>query len=691
MDWLINSPSPVEWFYVSNWFGKLFGQGFWWDGLRVWLSMSLLMLLPGLGLSYVLQPGELRRELRLPMATLLGFFPPLLLFFILGLSGLYRWWAWLLAGLLMSGVVIWRYGKRIVQEFHWKDWDKWRLLFYGLVGLYFFFSAVALVNNGLLDYDTLFGQIGPVSHLFFEGTYRPFDMGVPLISRHELFPGPIAFHSAVNALGVAPWLGVSLAMVFLAPLLVSVWGRLAEHFWARSEYFVVFLSLVTFAGFRLRSGRGTVLGLFFVFALLLLPLIFKELRKVDWRSLLRPSVFVSLMIALALYINVEMGAIILGATLLWAVMAWLTGQRALQRVLLWGMALGFVLYAPWFVIVITLIFSDSMTLMFGLYALLIVAAVGLAFVPALKLKKALVLRGIVALIVLGTGVLLLQGRFTELLRLPTFLPYMGGLALGAALLYAAWKPDWKRDSLWVLPLCFGVLMFMVIPWLKPVFVGLGAPEQVLYFLFDKPLGSVFPELAAKLQEYFLPIFSVFAMGALLSVFVKWWPWKKWMSMSLIVILMFFAAVRIHESDFEDYVKGQTLAANVLYLIATPVAFVDTPQWFAPEALPMLVELEKYVEPGDRFFDFYSVNNPYQPETQLPYLVLGLGAVSVGPEDLVAQQYAPEVLDQLVDLAVDFVLIQPGPGGDAQNWLDDSRTEILYGDGTHYILLKISSS
>ncbi|MEK7146195.1 MAG: hypothetical protein AAB802_03345, partial [Patescibacteria group bacterium] len=275
---IFNSPVPITGLHLENFFSKVFDPEIWLDFFLAQFGFLLVIVLPGLGLSYILQPKILDRGLRLSFGFALGFLFPVLLFYLLGFTHLYFRGIWAAAAVLLGAIPLVIYRKRF-----WEEWTaqppNWKsILFYGSIGLYFLISYISLHFYGTLDADILFGQAGPAKHLFETHVYKPFDMGVLPIHRHELFPGPISFHSAFSLFGAPSWVAVTAVMVVLAPLMLRMVGQLSEGLMKKTEFLTAFLSLTTFAGFRMRGGRGTILALTFLFGFLLLPQIFTELK-----------------------------------------------------------------------------------------------------------------------------------------------------------------------------------------------------------------------------------------------------------------------------------------------------------------------------------------------------------------------------------------------------------------------------
>ncbi len=690
MQWLLNAPFTLSWEHFSNFFGKIWSWDLWLTFVLSNLGFLIAILIPGLALSYVLQPRALTRALRLCFGLALGFVFPLVLFYVLGLTHLYYKVAWILVSALFSGLSVWKFRRKFL--------DEWTAMpaptsvsaaVYGFLVLYFLISYIAFFADGIMDYDILFGQVAPAVHLFFEHVYQPFDMGAIPIVRHELFPGPISMHSAFMMFGTTPWVAAAAVMVLLAPIMLMMIGKFSDYIFKKSEYLVIFMSLVTFLGFRIKNARGTVLALIFLFGFLLLPQIFEQLNeKADakLKQILKPVVATALMVALSLYTNIEIGAILLGIMGLVFAGSWLTGRRVLMKTVLLGICLGLLLYAPWFVTVALLAFGQSLFLMLALYAGLAVLAFALIFLPKLEISSSLFEKILLGLMVVGTAIAAYAGEAGSLFRLPDALRYLTFFSAIPLVIFAWRKPDFDKHSFFIYSWFFAILFVDIYPRLSPVAAQIGLPEKLQYFLFDKELGSVFPELRAKIQEYFLPLFDLMLLGGTLAWSAKNWLWKKWTFAVFIALFFFFTTVRFVESDYEEYPRGQTISSMVYYWLATQYAFDERPIWLKPQAEQVMKVLNEVKKPGDKLFSFYAIYNPYYPEDIYPYLMTGVGTVGLDKDDLVSEEYTSELLDQAIEAGATYALIMPGPES-PQTWLDDERVKIAAksDDGTYMLL------
>lgn len=680
------------------------------------LGFLLLILIPGLGLSYLLRPSglgvsagaagsaseseniaPLGRGLRLSFGLALGFIFPVVLFYVLGILHLYYEWIWILAGLVLSGFSIQKFGKTFLME--WREGgqiNKSVKCFYGLLIFYFLCNYLAFFTQGVMDYDILFGQVAPAVHLFFEHVYRPFDMGAVPIVRHEFFPGPISFHSAFMAFGEfvkpvfsagEPWVAVSAVMVLLAPLMLLMVGKFSESLIPGTEFFTIFMTLTTFLGFRIKNGRGTVLALIFLFGFLLLPKIFEGLSsntivsqknkfsKFLSSEILKPSIACAIFVALSLYTNIEIGAILLGVAVLVVLGSWLSNNRALMNTVLFGTAGGFLLYFPWFLTVSLLTFNASLLPMLALYFGIIFLALLLTKLPKVEIDSSKLERILLIIIVIGALIAMFIGAWGSLFRLPDGLKYLSAFSTLPILYFAFRKPDLNRHGFFIYSWLFAILFIDIYPLLQPAFAQVGLPEKLQYFLFDKPLGSVFPELRAKIHEYFLPSFALIFLSGSLVWIRKNWLWQKWTLALCLLVFFYFTTVRFQESDFEEYPRGQTFSSLIYYNLATEYAFAQMPIWLKPGQMPVMEELNKIKKPGDKIFNFYAIYNPYYPEHNFPYLITGVGTVPLNKEDLVSEEYTVELLDQVIAAGANYAFFMPGPNS-PEVWLADSRVKVV---------------
>lgn len=677
MQWFLNSPYELYWDHALNFFAHLFSLDPWLSLIAANLSFLILILIPGFALSYLLRDKKMDLSLRTSFALALGFFVPLVLFYLLGLTHLYYKIAWLISGLILSGLSIWKFRKNFAAE--WKDShvSRFEKIFYSLVGLYIFYTYIAVFPNGIIDFDILFGQVGPASFLFFEHYYNPFDMGALPITRHELFPGPIAYHS-VFMLGAAPWVGITAVLVFLGPLFYRMLGQISEFFIARgSQYFAVIFALVTFFGFRFRSGRGTVMAMIFLFAFFLLTRVYENLLEkgeAKFKEVLRPAIANSIFVAMALYVNIEIAAILLGIMVLVFVFSWLTNYRALMKTIALSIAGGFLLYLPWFGTVLAILFKEKMLLFLAAYFVMILLALAFYKLPKVEVKEQLLSRILLVLIAalfVWSGII---GRLFDLFRLPQYLMWISAAALLGFGIYSFKKINFKTSMFLLAVWIFALTLTVLYPHLRPLFASLGAAESLMFVLFDKDVGSVFPELVTKVYEYFLPLFTVLMAAALLTFAQSKWQWNKKYFYVLLVIFFYFVCFRIQASDMDDRTRGQTLGANFYLAMASQYAFGEAPGWYPEPAQEVMAELRKIKKPGDRVFSFMTAYNPYFPETQYHYIVEGVGTAPLGEEDLVADKYTIEVLNQVIEAGADYLLISNAV--DPTLWLNDPRVEVI---------------
>ncbi len=693
MSWFLNLPFPLTPAHLFNFFGKFLNLDLWVTLILANLGFLLVILIPGIGLSYFLKP-KLSVSLRVSFGLSLGFIFPILLFYVLGFSHLYYKIAWVICGILLSGFFVWKFRRDFLEEWKSSKPAKSEMIFYGFLTLYFLLQYVAFFKEGIMDYDILFGQVAPAVHLFFEHVYRPFDMGAIPIVRHELFPGPISFHSVFMMFGSTPWVAATAVLVILAPLMLRMLGQFSGFLIPGTEFFTVFMTLTTFLGFRIKNGRGTVLALVFLFGFLLLPRIFEELNEkkdAKFKELIRPIISTGILVALSLYTNIEIGAILLGILGVAVLGSWLTGRRALMKTLLFGVAVGFLIFAPWFVTVALLAFGNSLLSIVGLYIALALLALALTFLPKLKVSSNLLEKIFLILIVVGTAIAAYIGAAGSLFRLPDYLRYLTFFA-SIPLVYFAWKkPDFEKHSFFIYSWFFAILFVDIYPLLSPVAAQIGLPEKLQYFLFDKPLGSVFPELRAKVQEYFLPSFDLILLAGVLVWIAKKWLWKKWSLVLCAVIFFFVTCVRFEASDYEEYPRGQTISSMIYYTLATQYAFDEQPVWLKPQAVQIMRIFNNIKKPGDKIFSFYAIYNPYFPEDVYPYLMSGVGTVGLDREDLKSDKYNTEVLDQAVAAGANYAIFMPGPES-PEIWLNDPRVKVVaLSDDSTYILVSLKKN
>lgn len=676
MQWFFNGPTPFYWDFVTNFFGHLFTVSAWTTLIAAGFSFLILILMPGFALSYLLK-NKMDLSLRTSFALALGFIVPVILFYVLGLTHFYYKIAWLIAGLILSGISIWKLRKNFLAEWKESNVSRFEKIFYALLTLYILYLYIALLPNGTIDFDILFGQVGPATFLFNEHYYNPFDMGALPITRHELFPGPISYNS-VFMLGASPWLGLAAAMVFIAPLVYRMFGQIAEFFIVKgSQYWAVIFALITFFGFRFRNGRGTAMAMIFLFAFFLLAKIYPNLlEKGETKSkeILKPIIANSIFVTMALYVNIEIASILLGLMVLIFVFAWLSNYRALMKTITFGFIGGFLLYTPWFATVSQLLFADKFWIFTGLYFGIMIAAFLLGNLPKVEVKENLLARILLISFALFFAGAVYFGDIENLFRLPTFAKYLTMISLLAVWIYSFKKFDFKK-GIFILAVWFFALGITIIyPFLRQFFVGVGAPESLLYVLFDKELGSVFPELMTKTYEYFLPLFAFLPLAGLLSLVKKHWLWNKAYFYAMLAVFFYFVCLRIQASDFDDKVRGQTLGANLYLSLASEYAYGDGPGWYKKADREVMTVLHEFKKPGDRIFSFKTAINPYFPETQYHYIVEGVGTLGIDKEDFVAYDYSIEVLNQVIEAGADYLLISTQV--DPTVWLSDPRVEML---------------
>lgn len=687
MDWLLSLPFSLNSDHFANFFVKFWNFELWMTLILANLGFFLLILIPGIGLSYYLQ-GRLSASLRVSFGLSLGFIFPVLIFYVLGLSHLYYKTAWVICGILLSGFFMWRFRADFLREWKSSETTKSTKVFYGILLMFFLAMYIAFFKEGVMDYDILFGQVAPAVHLFFEHVYNPFDMGAIPIVRHELFPGPISFHSVFMMFGSTPWVAVTAVMVVLAPLMLRMFGQFSEFLMSRSEFFTVFMMLVTFLGFRIKNGRGTVLALIFLFGFLLLPRIFKELnekRDAKFKDLLKPIISTAILVALSLYTNIEIGAILLGILAIAVVGSWLSGRRAMMKTLLFGLAGAFVIFAPWFLTVALLAFGNSLVLIIAFYLGLALLALVLTFLPKLKVDENLFQKIMLIFLVIGTAIAVYIGVWSDLFRLPDTLKYLSAASV-IPILYFAWtRPDLDRYSMFLYSWFFGILFVDIYPLLLPAAQQIGLPEKLQFFLFDKVLGSVFPELRTKMNEYFFPLMSLIFLSGVLVWIVKNWLWQKWVLIVSVLIFFFFSCVRFQASDYEEYPRGQTISSMIYFTLSSEIAFHEKPVWLSQQAEEIMNVLYDVKKPGDKIFNFYAIHNPYFPEYIYPYLMAGVGSVGLNKEDLKSELYDLPLLDQVIAAGANYAIFMPGPVS-PEIWLNDPRVNVVAkSDDNTYLL------
>ncbi len=690
MSWLLSLPFSLNSDHFANFFAKFWNFELWSTLILANLGFFLLILIPGIGLSYFLRP-KLSASLRVSFGLSIGFIFPVLLFYILGFSHLYYKMAWASCGILLSGFSVWRFKADFLREWKTSEIRKSEKIFYSILTAFFLMMYVAFFNEGIMDYDILFGQVAPAVHLFFEHVYNPFDMGAIPIVRHELFPGPISFHSVFMMFGSSPWVAATAVMVILAPLMLRMFGQFSEFLIPRSEFFTVFMMLNTFLGFRIKNGRGTVLALVFLFGFLLLPRIFEDLNDrgdAKFKELIRPIISTAILVALSLYTNIEIGAILLGILAIAVIGSWLTGRRAMMETLLFGVAGGFALYAPWFLTVALLAFGDSLVSIVILYVALALLALALTFLPKLKVDSNFLEKIMLLLLMLGTVIALYIGSGPSLFRLPDSLRYLAIFSVFPIIFFAWKKPDFDRHSFFIYSWFFAILFIDIFPLLKPAALTIGLPEKLQFFLFDKGMGSVFPELATKVQEYFLPSFAIIFLSGVLVWIVKNWLWQKWTLVVSMAIFFFFVSVRFQPSDYEEYPRGQSISSFIYFTLTSEIAFHEQPVWLSGQAMEIMNVLDDVKKPGDKIFNFYAVYNPYFPEYIYSYLMTGVGGLGLDKEDLNSEQYDLALLEQVISAGANYAIFMPGPVS-PEIWLNDPRIKIVgtSDDGT-YILASI---
>lgn len=691
IDWLFNFPIEFVDGSLANFFGKMVDPLIWAELLLANVSFALLILIPGIGLSYLLQPGKLDTSLRVIMGFALGFIIPIALFYLLGFTHLYYRASWIIAGLILSAFSVWKYGGRFKKEWKKEKHKKSAWIFYSLLVLYFFVSYIAFHFQGTLDADILFGQVGPASHLFFEHAYRPFDMGVIPISRHELFPGPISFHSVFMLLWVTPWVAVTAAVVLIIPLLLNMIGRFSEDLMKGSEYVAAFLTLVTFVGFRLRGGRGTVIALIFLFAFLLLPKFYKALRgkgSAKLKELIKPIMTGSIFVSLSLYTNIEIAAFLLAIMAISFLWAWLGNEEKWMKTILASLAFGLLLYFPWFLTVSLLIFGSQLLPVFVIYFSLVLLCFLLTKLPHVKFNKKKLQWAFLSILVLVGIVALIQGHFESIFRLTGYLMYFGALSAIPILFFAFKKPDYEKQSLMIVIWLFAVSYITIYPYLRSLISSIGLPEDVQYFLLDKGVGAVLPEIRTKIHEYFLPIFGMMLIAIVLAWINKNWPWKKYLYYILVIVFLFFTAVRFHPGDQYEYPRGQTLSANIGMMIGVQLVFSDRPLWYLEEAEELVSVLNEQIEPGDRIFNLATYKDIYHPGYQFTYIALGLSSVALDEEDLVDTQYTSELLSQVIEAGANYIIVDQGIEF-SEDFMDDERVEGIFVTKDYkYLLMEV---
>ncbi|MEK7145742.1 MAG: hypothetical protein AAB802_00995, partial [Patescibacteria group bacterium] len=414
----------------------------------------------------------------------------------------------------------------------------------------------------------------------------------------------------------------------------------------------------------------------------------KGKEKVSLKWLWRPILSGSIFVALSLYTNIEIAAILLGVMAVMGVVALCSGHTSWYRSICLSAAGGFLLFTPWFVTVALLVFPEQLVLMSGVYVALILLTAGLSFIPGMKGNEKKIETVLLAL-VLGLFVWVTAlGQFESVFRLSGYLVYAA--AASAVLFYflAFKNPNLTRDSwflsIWIFALGFIALM----PYFHPLATALGVPESLNYFLFDKELGSVFPETRAKIHEYFLPFFGVTLVALSLAFFRRFWVWPRWIYQGVVIVIVFVLAVRLHESDFLPYPKGQTLTANVDLMLVSSLVFEKTPPWFNESYQEVLSVLDEEAEATDDVFNMYTVYNPYSPEFLAHYIVYGISTTPLEEDEIVSSEYTTELLDQVIAAGTEFVVIVVDFHS-VETWLNDPRLEILASSqDTAYVLLKV---
>lgn len=697
IEWILNLPAPLVLGHFVDFLVKVFRVELWVTFFLSNLGFLILIVLPGIGLSYFLQPRVLDRSLRVCFGVALGFVFPIILFYVLGFSGLYYKTVWILSGLFISGFFVWKFHARFLEEWrmdsrmasksnvHQKEVSDW--IVYGFIVFFFLMSYIAFFDQGTIDYDMLFGQVAPAVHLFFEHVYRPFEMGTTPIVFHELFPGPISFNSAFMVFGVTPWVAVSAVMVFLGPLIIKMFSRFCGFVVKNSEHIIAFLCLATFAAFKMRNGRGTILALIFLFAFLLINQVYKGNRVNDQESF-RMSLSAGILLALSLYTNVEIGAILLALILF---------LQFFNKAFALSLSFGFLFFSPWFLTVALASFKEQIFILCVLYFFIMIFEVFMYFKakifrflrPFLSLPKMsddFIERILLVLLFISSLFAVINGVGTSLFRLPTFLMVLSGI-LSVPILFCAFRrPNLDKDLIFISCWLFGVLFIDIYPYLKDLFGTAGLPAELNYLLFDKELGSVFPELRTKIHEYFLPFFSVALVGFFLAWLRKVWFWEKWTFTVFLAVFLFFGMGRLQESDFEEYPVGNTVGSHFYFWLASVYAYMDDPVWFNEQAQEISEALEFVRKPGDRVFNFYAIFSPYYAENTWHYLVNGVGTVELDSADLVSTDYSPELLDQVIEAGADYAVFMPGPG-DYSAWLEDERVKVLKesSDGTYVLV------
>lgn len=681
MQWFLNGPSEFSWQFISYFFAKIWNYNLWqtFDLANLWVL--IFILIPGFALSYSLQPKKIELSLRLCFALALGFLLPLILFYLLGVTHLYYQSAWLICGFIVSAISLYQFHGKFLEE--WKE-SKTQLsskILYAGIFIFFLVYYISFSKEGTIDFDILFGQIGPANYLFNAHFYNPFDMGVIPILRHELFPGPISYNSAFM-IGNTPWVGPYAAMILISTLTFLMIEKVT------GSRMAAFLSLVTFFGFRMHFGRGTAVAMIFLFGFFLLPKIYAGLTEGEKtiKELVKPIIAGSIFVALTLYTNIEIAAILLGVFGIAALLAWLSNNKTLMRLIFASFAGGFLLYVPWFTTVSLLLFKKNFWIFLIAYFAIILVFLLMLKLPKLNIKENLLSKIFLAILfVLGTASFFVSD-FISIVRLPSILAYSSLLAALVILIYSFKTIDFRKNIPIISVFLFVTSFVVVYPYLRPVFVSIGAPEKVLYFLFDKGLGSVFPETITKVYEYFLPIFLMTLIAYVLDFVKEKWPLQKIYYYLILAGFLYFSVLRIQSSDYLDNPHGQTLGANIYFIFATDYSYAERPRWYSHDAQEIIEILETEKKKGDTFFNFVTIHNPYYPDTQFPYIVSGVGSVGLDKEDLVAQNYSKEQLDQLVSVGTDFIIFKNSENS-PEVWLNDSRVKILKGNDS-YILAKI---
>ena len=283
---------------------------------------------------------------------------------------------------------------------------------------------------------------------------------------------------------------------------------------------------------------------------------------------------------------------------------------------------------------------------------------------------------------------LVKGEAESLFRLPNFLMVLSGALFFPILVYAFFRPNLSRDLFFISGWLFGIFFVDIYPYLRDLFGIIGLPEELNYLLFDKELGSVFPELRGKMHEYFLPFFAVALVGIFLAWLRRIWFWEKWTYKIFLIVFMFFGLVRMQNSDYDEYPRGHTLAGHFYFWLTTEYAYAENPIWFNDSAREISVALEEVKKPGDRVFNFYAIFSPYYAENTWHYLVNGVGTVELDTNELVSTDYSPELLDQVIAAGANYAVLMPGPG-DYSTWLADERVELVkQSEDGEYVLVSL---